>query len=127
MVRVFNPPPNWPTPPVGWVPPPGWQPEAAWGQPPQGWELWVRANAHPFRPSFLVGAVVYTLLLAVAGMLGDLNAELAGRLFFWGLAPALAVGFIARASGTRWRWWLYVLSVVAGVVVLAVVSASGRG
>jgi hypothetical protein len=39
--RRFNPPPNWPTPPVDWVPPAGWQPDPAWGPPPSGWQLWL--------------------------------------------------------------------------------------
>jgi hypothetical protein len=37
----FNPPPNWPAPPPGFVPPPRWQPDPAWPPPPPGWELWV--------------------------------------------------------------------------------------
>lgn len=41
MNKRFNPPPNWPKPPAGWVPPPGWLPDPAWGPPPEGWQLWV--------------------------------------------------------------------------------------
>jgi hypothetical protein len=37
----FNPPPNWPPPPPGFVPPPRWQPDPAWPAPPPGWQLWV--------------------------------------------------------------------------------------
>ena len=37
----FNPPPNWPPPPPGFVPPPRWQPDPAWPPPPPGWQLWV--------------------------------------------------------------------------------------
>jgi hypothetical protein len=37
----FNPPPNWPAPPSGWVPPPGWSPLPEWPTPPLGWQLWV--------------------------------------------------------------------------------------
>jgi hypothetical protein len=37
----FNPPPNWPAPPPGWVPSPGWQPSPEWPAPPRGWQLWV--------------------------------------------------------------------------------------
>jgi hypothetical protein len=37
----FNPPPNWPPPPPGFVPPPRWQPDPAWPPPPPGWRLWV--------------------------------------------------------------------------------------
>lgn len=45
----FNPPPNWPRPPLGWRPPPGWTPDPAWGPPPPGWVLWV-----PEPPAVLV-------------------------------------------------------------------------
>ena len=41
MNLVFNPPPNWPKPPAGWVPPPEWRPDPAWGPLPSGWSLWV--------------------------------------------------------------------------------------
>lgn len=41
MTKRFNPPPNWPSPPVGWVPSPDWAPDPAWGPAPDGWQLWV--------------------------------------------------------------------------------------
>jgi Domain of unknown function (DUF4041)/T5orf172 domain len=41
VTRRFNPPPNWPKPPVGWVPPAGWKPDPSWGSPPDGWPLWI--------------------------------------------------------------------------------------
>ena len=41
MTKRFNPPPNWPAPPVGWTPSPGWAPDPAWGPVPDGWQLWV--------------------------------------------------------------------------------------
>ena len=37
----FNPPPEWPAPPPGWVPVPGWQPSPEWPAPPPGWQLWI--------------------------------------------------------------------------------------
>lgn len=37
----FNPPPNWPAPPPGWVPSPGWRPSPEWPAPPPGWRLWI--------------------------------------------------------------------------------------
>lgn len=43
----FNPPPNWPRPPLGWRPPPGWAPDPAWGPPPPGWVLWVPVQPEP--------------------------------------------------------------------------------
>jgi len=41
MTKRFNPPPNWPVPPVGWAPSPDWAPDPAWGPAPDGWQLWV--------------------------------------------------------------------------------------
>ena len=38
---VFNPPPGWPKPPMGWTPPNGWKPDPAWPDPPPGWQLWI--------------------------------------------------------------------------------------
>jgi hypothetical protein len=37
----YNPPPNWPKPPKGWVPHPDWSPDPAWPPPPPGWRLWL--------------------------------------------------------------------------------------
>jgi hypothetical protein len=45
MNQVFNPPPNWPKPPAGWVPPSDWRPNPAWGPLPSGWSLWVDTEA----------------------------------------------------------------------------------
>ena len=36
----YNPPPNWPAPPSGWVPEPAWSPDPSWPAPPPGWQLW---------------------------------------------------------------------------------------
>lgn len=41
----YNPPPNWPKPPEGWVPPAGWSPDPSWPPPPPGWKLWVDDDA----------------------------------------------------------------------------------
>ena len=41
MALRFNPPPNWPTPPAGFIPDENWQPDPAWGPAPDGWEFWV--------------------------------------------------------------------------------------
>ena len=41
----YNPPPNWPKPPTGWVPPPEWSPDPSWPAPPPGWQLWVEDDA----------------------------------------------------------------------------------
>ena len=37
----YNPPPNWPKPPKGWVPYPDWSPDPSWPPPPPGWQLWI--------------------------------------------------------------------------------------
>jgi len=47
----FNPPPNWPPPPPGFVPPPRWQPDPAWPPPPPGWQLWVPDDSDPAGPA----------------------------------------------------------------------------
>jgi hypothetical protein len=41
----YNPPPNWPKPPEGWVPQRGWSPDPSWPPPPAGWRLWVEDDA----------------------------------------------------------------------------------
>ena len=40
----YNPPPNWPKPPKGWVPHADWSPDPSWPPPPQGWRLWVEED-----------------------------------------------------------------------------------
>lgn len=45
----YNPPPNWPKPPEGWVPAPDWSPDPSWPAPPPGWKLWVDDAAGPQR------------------------------------------------------------------------------
>lgn len=41
---VFNPPPNWPTPPPGWLPPAGWRPPPEWGPAPDNWRFYLVAD-----------------------------------------------------------------------------------
>lgn len=43
----FNPPPNWPAPPAGWVPDQDWRPDPSWPAPPPGWQLWMNDSADP--------------------------------------------------------------------------------
>ncbi|OBI51697.1 hypothetical protein A5707_13355 [Mycobacterium kyorinense] len=45
----YNPPPNWPKPPEGWVPAPDWSPDPSWPSPPPGWKLWVEDSDGPQR------------------------------------------------------------------------------
>lgn len=42
---IFNPPPGWPKPPVGWAPPKGWTPDPSWPPLPEGWQLWLPADS----------------------------------------------------------------------------------
>ncbi|KGJ73479.1 ATPase [Cryobacterium roopkundense] len=42
---VFNPPPGWPKPPAGWRPPASWSPDPSWPAAPEGWQLWLNADA----------------------------------------------------------------------------------
>lgn len=44
----FNPPPEWPAPPDGFIPPAGWQPDPSWPSAPPGWQLW--ADDDPATP-----------------------------------------------------------------------------
>ena len=56
MALRFNPPPNWPAPPPGFVPPPRWQPDPAWPPPPPGWQLWVPDDSELDGPADYAGA-----------------------------------------------------------------------
>ena len=56
MAARYNPPPNWPAPPVGWTPPPGWQPNPEWGPAPEGWQVWVEDAGSGAGTSVPVGA-----------------------------------------------------------------------
>ena len=50
-MRTYNPPPNWPQPPVGWSPPDGWRPDPSWGPAPSGWSLSVDSLDAPAQPA----------------------------------------------------------------------------
>lgn len=60
----FNVPPNWPSPPAGWVPPSDWRPDPSWGPAPDDWVFWVGDNgavpkkSHPVLMFGLLGAAV---------------------------------------------------------------------
>lgn len=41
---VFNPPPGWPIPPVGWVPDRDWRPDPTWPEAPDGWHFMIDAS-----------------------------------------------------------------------------------
>ncbi len=55
----FNPPPDWPPAPEGFVPQPGWQPDASWPPVPPGWSLWID---DPIVPGTSLPAAPPTLL-----------------------------------------------------------------
>lgn len=57
----FNPPPNWPQPPKGWVPPHGWEPDPSWPQPPWGWPPWVDDDEVLISPGHAVARPVASL------------------------------------------------------------------
>lgn len=70
MVKKFNSPPNWPTPPVGFVPPPGWQPDPTWGPAPEGWKLWVDDRSWFARHKVLTAVGALTVVIIAASALG---------------------------------------------------------
>lgn len=69
----FNPPPNWPPTPPGWIPPPDWQPDPSWPPPPPGWQLWTSEDSAPSssrrRNGLILGVVVAVLVLAAAAVI----------------------------------------------------------
>ena len=95
MSARFNPPPNWPAAPEGWVPPQGWQPDPAWGPAPAGWSLWVDEAGHP------AAAPVATAAYAAAA---PAPAAVAKRNWFMrhkvltGLGALVLVGIISTAG-----------------------------
>jgi hypothetical protein len=67
---VFNPPPGWPVPPVGWQPEPGWQPDPLWPLAPADWKFWKPeqdSERHRFSTSVKAIAGALTLVATIAG------------------------------------------------------------
>ena len=130
LAQRFNPPPNWPSAPPGWVPPTGWQPDPSWGPPPPGWQLWepYRANPRAFAWSFAFAGGFYLLILIVAliGTGGDLNPETAGAVMVPFLLAGLVTGLIARSRPVRWVIGFYPLIVFAIAAAISVISNLGR-
>ena len=53
----WNPPPDWPAAPHGWVMPKEWEPDAAWPPAPEGWVFWEPVALSPTRKATaLLGA-----------------------------------------------------------------------
>jgi hypothetical protein len=84
--KVFNPPPNWPAPPPGWVPSPGWSPDPSWGPPPPGWDVWVRQHRPWYRRKRFIPLWLLLALIALGLAVGD--GEDAARPFVASPAPA---------------------------------------
>lgn len=63
----FNPPPNWPPPPPGWVPDANWTPDPSWPPPPPGWPFWVE-DSKARKPTLLwIALVIIAVIILVAG------------------------------------------------------------
>jgi hypothetical protein len=121
MGHVFNPPPQWPTPPVGWAPPAGWVPDPAWGPPPPGWSLWVRANQNASRwavGSAVISTVVVWLLAEMTGSSPYPPTEVFGEVLAGTSIVALIVGLRAHSSTGQWRPWWYVLAILCGSIAV---------
>ncbi|MEB3050988.1 hypothetical protein KV112_14785 [Mycolicibacter sp. MYC123] len=74
----FNPPPNWPPAPPGWVPDAGWAPDPSWPPPPPGWPLWVdepRSNKTLWLSLAAAAAVVVLVAGVVLGVGGRFSRE----------------------------------------------------
>lgn len=99
MGMRFNPPPNWPPAPDGYVPPPGWQPQPSWPPAPPGWPLWVDDGNQPGAAWAPLGAPVGgTCRLAVAAfVLSLLGFTVIGTM----LAIILGIVALRRIRRTR--------------------------
>ncbi|HEU0190489.1 MAG TPA: hypothetical protein VFR17_04365 [Mycobacterium sp.] len=82
----FNPPPNWPAAPPGWVPDSNWRPDPSWPPPPPGWPLWVDESGFPVGPQpprrsrkALWAALIAAAVVVVAGSLFAVFALGVGR------------------------------------------------
>ena len=85
MTLRFNPPPDWPRPPAGWVPPAGWKPDPSWPSPPAGWRLWLPdgnsdgpAQAAFARPPVAGAGTPQPGTAELLARIAELEAQLAG-------------------------------------------------
>jgi len=81
----FNPPPNWPRPPAGWMPPAGWKPDPSWPSPPAGWHLWLPdanagapTRAGSVRPAVEGAGTPQPGTAELLARIAELEAQLAG-------------------------------------------------
>ena len=106
----FNPPPNWPTPPEGFVPEPGWTPDPTLPAPPPGWQLWVEddvllpgetteATRHykQATTSFLVGVGFF-----LAGAISTIvTANSTTGIYWWGGMIVGVIGLVRAFTEYR--------------------------
>ena len=85
MTLRFNPPPNWPRPPAGWMLPAGWKPDPSWPSPPAGWHLWLPdanagapTRAASVRPAVKGAGTPQPGTAELLARIAELEAQLAG-------------------------------------------------
>lgn len=74
----FNPPPDWPVPPAGWMPPPDWRPDPTWPPMPAGWQLWV-PETHSAGVSLAAGPATGAAAVPITASAGTTTAVPAPR------------------------------------------------
>ncbi|MHC8606927.1 hypothetical protein ACW4FP_04640 [Paenarthrobacter ureafaciens] len=100
-MRIYNSPPNWPTPPPGWQPPAGWQPNPAWGPAPTGHQFWLDVPDAPHNPQEQGKALTTTaFVLAAIGLVLFWIPVLNILALLLGLAAAV-MGVIALVNGKK--------------------------
>ncbi|KQY22886.1 hypothetical protein ASD16_09750 [Cellulomonas sp. Root485] len=135
----FNPPPNWPTPPEGFVPEPGWTPDPTLPAPPPGWQLWVEddvalpgetteATRHykQATTSFFVGVGFF-----LAGAISTIvTANSTTGIYWWGGMIVGVIGLVrafteyrtARKDGAP-----NLTGLAKGIVAVGLVAVLGTG
>ena len=130
LIKVYNPPPNWPAPPTGWQPPADWRPDPDWGPAPEGWEFWreERANPRAFAYAFASAGALLVVLLAIGSVLARTlpNPEVIGEILARCAVAGLVTGIIALVTTRRWGAWLYPLVVLGVSLALVALTTAGR-
>lgn len=109
MAVYFNPPPNWPAPPKGWVPADDWVPDRSLPIPPDGWPLfaplpWMNSLMRRGIKWAVVG-LLEALVTAIAGTVTG-NAQITGwgtlgGVLVWVGVVMAALGVVARIKSVR--------------------------
>ena len=124
--KVFNAPPNWPAPPAGWQPPADWEPDPSWGPAPEGWDLYRRANPHPFLRSFGWGTAIFSVVIVLLLVTWGITDYAAGVLLATlVLMPGFATALILRSRKAYWPWWKVLLCVLAWAALFGVLQLIG--